>query len=49
MLKIGRLGIISGVIAAVLSVIGLTIASAGPRTPTGSDDNSGLSTSRLGF
>jgi hypothetical protein len=49
MLKIGRLGIISGVIAAVLTVIGLTIASAGGPKPTGADNNSGLSTSRLGF
>jgi hypothetical protein len=50
MLKIGKLGIISGVIAAVLTVIGLTFASAGPKPPeTGADNNSGLSTSRLGF
>jgi hypothetical protein len=50
MFSIGRVGVISGVIALALTIIGLTFASAGPKPPeTGADNNSGLSTSRLGF
>jgi hypothetical protein len=49
MFGISRLGIISGIIAGLLTLVGLTVASSGGPQQTGADNNSGLSTSRLGF